>query len=184
MQAEPHLFLSVSATTRPRRSNEIDGQDYHFLSEEEFAARRAANAFLECATVFGHAYGTPRAPIDKALAQGRDILFDIDWQGAQRLAKCEPARLVRVFILPPSADALALRLKTRAQDSLEARRRRMRGASGEIQHYAEYDYVLINRDLAQAVDGVRAILRAERARITRQPALAHFVADLLRQLKA
>ena len=183
LQAEQNLFLSVSATTRPRRANEIDGQDYHFLSQDEFAARQAQDAFLESATVFDHAYGTPRAPIDAALARGEDILFDIDWQGAQRLAERAPDRLVRVFILPPSAEALASRLKTRAQDSAEARRRRMRGAGAEIEHYAEYDYVLVNSDLEHAVADVRAILHAERRRTSRQPKLADFVADLMRQLK-
>ena len=182
LRAEPKLFLSVSATTRRRRPNEVDGQDYHFISREEFDARRARKAFLESATVFGNAYGTPRAPIERALKEGRDILFDIDWQGAQRLAEHERMRLVRVFILPPSAAALATRLKTRAQDTPEERRRRMRGAAAEIEHYAEYEYVLVNRDLADAVNGVRAIIRAERTRASRQPDLAGFVGGLLRQL--
>jgi len=173
---------SISHTTREKRRGEVDGKDYHFVDKETFSQMREQGAFLEWAVVFDNYYGTTRAPVDKALQEGRDVLFDVDWQGADALRKAAEEDVVSVFVLPPSADALEERLKTRAQDSPDVVTRRMRGASNEIQHWDEYDYVLVNFDVDQSVAAVHAILAAERLKRARLTGLDRFVRDLLAQL--
>jgi guanylate kinase len=175
---EPDLVLSISATTRPMRPGEKDGVDYHFVDHPTFDRMIADRAFLEHAKVFDHQYGTPRAPVDLWLAGGRDVLFDIDWQGTQKLAQAARDDLVSVFILPPSIAALEQRLKTRAQDSAEVVARRMAKASDEMSHWAEYDYIIVNDDLEISIQRVRAILLAERLKRHRQIGLAEFVDGL------
>ncbi|MYE00190.1 MAG: guanylate kinase [Alphaproteobacteria bacterium] len=175
LDLEDHIALSVSATTRPRRKGEVDGQDYLFVGDAEFDAMVKRGDFLEHADVFGYRYGTPRSPVDAALGEGRDVLFDIDWQGTQQIAEKAREDLVAVFVLPPSIDELERRLRTRAQDSDEVVRARMAKALDEVSHYAEYDYVVINRDLETSIQEVRSILQAERRRRTRQTGLTDFV---------
>lgn len=175
LEADEEITLSVSVTTRPPRPGERDGVDYIFLDDDAFAALRDENALLEYAEVFGHFYGTPRAPVIEALQAGRDVLFDIDWQGTQQLHDRMRDDVVRVFILPPSATALEARLKTRAQDPPEVVARRMAEAASEISHWAEYDYVLINDDLDTCDGAIRAILQAERLKRARQEGLVEFV---------
>jgi guanylate kinase len=179
LDADTGIAMSVSCTTRPMRPGEVEGRDYHFVTETEFARRRDARAFLEHATVFGHSYATPRAPVDASLALGRDVLFDIDWQGTQQLKDAAREDVVSVFILPPSWDELERRLKTRAQDSDDVVARRMAKATDEISHWAEYDYIVVNRDIEQSAAEVRAILGAERLRRQRQTGLSAFVQRLL-----
>jgi guanylate kinase len=181
-ETEPGLEMSVSSTTRKPRNGELEGRDYHFVDRETFAGMRDRGEFLEWAVVFGNYYGTPRKPVEEALAAGRDVLFDVDWQGAQSLRNDSPDDVVSVFILPPSADALERRLTERAQDSTEVVAKRMREASNEIQHWGEYDYVVINQNIEQALDAVRAILAAERLRCTRLTGLKDFVQGLLAEL--
>ncbi len=178
LQSDNGIVISVSATTRARRPNEIDGRDYHFVSPEKFATMVKADEFLEHATVFEHRYGTPKQPVMAALAAGRDVLFDIDWQGTQQLKERAREDLVSVFVLPPSHDELERRLKTRAQDSDDVVARRMAKAASEISHWPEYDYVVLNRDIARALAQVKAILEAERARRTRLIGVGEFVAEL------
>lgn len=178
LDADPDIALSVSVTTRKPRPGEIDGQDYWFVDEAKFETMIAENALLEWATVFGNYYGTPRAPIEKAVAEGRDVLFDIDWQGTQQLSERMAGDLVRVFVLPPSAEALEMRLRQRAQDPEEVVARRMAEASSEISHWAEYDYVIVNDDLAESSASLRAILAAERLRRDRMTGLSAFVRRL------
>ena len=172
------LVISVSHTTRPKRPDEIDGRDYHFVDEAGFARLRDRGAFLEHAEVFGHWYGTARDPVESAVCAGRDVVFDIDWQGSQQLAQAVHDDLVRIFILPPSLEALEQRLKFRAQDSPDVVARRMSRAGDEMRHYDEYDYVVVNAALEQAVDDVRSILRAERLRRGRLRGLDDFVTGL------
>lgn len=172
------IRLSISVTTRKPRPGEIDGKDYIFVSAEEFERMRAAGDLLEWAQVFGNAYGTPRAPVEQAIARGEDVLFDIDWQGAQQLAEKMAGDLVRVFILPPSGSVLETRLKGRAQDPPEVVAKRMAEASAEISHWAEYDYVIVNADLDTSIAGLRSILAAERLKRERQLGLSLFVRDL------
>jgi len=176
------IALSVSHTTRAKRKGETDGKDYHFVDKDTFARMRDEGAFLEWAVVFDNYYGTTRAPVERALLEGRDVLFDVDWQGAETLRKAAAGDVVSVFILPPSAEALEDRLKTRAEDSDEVVSRRMRGASNEIQHWREYDYVVVNYDIDRSVAAVRAILAAERLRRTRLTGLKDFVQGLLAAL--
>src|SRR5262249_35360641 len=176
------ITLSISHTTRAKRKGEKDGKDYHFVDKETFAQMRDAGAFLEWAVVFDNYYGTTRKPVEEALAAGRDVLFDVDWQGAETLRKAATGDVVSVFILPPSAAALEDRLKTRAEDSEEVVRRRMRGASNEIQHWRDYDYVVVNCDVDRSVAAVRAILAAERSRCSRLTGLKSFVQTLLAEL--
>ena len=178
--AEPGLTLSVSVTTRRPRQGEIDGRDYIFIDRERFDEMMARDEFLEHAIVFGNSYGTPRGPIEEALAGGRDIVGDVDWQGAQQLAKRIPDDLVSVFVLPPSRDALAVRLRSRAQDSPTVVAARMATSAEEMSHWSEYDFVIINNDIDESVAQARAILIAERLRRTRQTGLA----DLVRGLRA
>ena len=182
LEAEPGVEMSVSCTTRKQRNGEVEGRDYHFIDRETFAGMRDRGEFLEWAVVFDNYYGTPRKPVEELLAAGRDVLFDVDWQGAQSLRDDSPDDVVTVFILPPSGRALEQRLTERAQDAPEIVAARMRGASNEIQHWGEYDYVVINHDIDQALAAVRAILAAERLRCTRLTGLKDFVQNLLAEL--
>ncbi len=164
------LWMSISTTTRPRRKNEIEGQDYHFVPREEFDRLVRAGAFLEHAEVFGNCYGTPRPPVEEKLAQGIDVLFDIDWQGAQQIRRNlarSGYRIVSVFILPPSMEELERRLRRRAQDPKDVIERRMAAARREIEHWREYDYVLVNEDLERCFADLRAVLKAARLRLDR-----------------
>lgn len=179
LEREQNIALSVSLTTRPPRKGEVEGRDYIFVDDAAFEAMVGRDGFLEHAEVFGHRYGTPRAPVEAALEEGRDMLFDIDWQGAQQIAEKARTDLVGVFVLPPSIEELERRLHARAQDSSEVVRARMAKALDEVSHYAEYDYVVINSDLETSIEEVRSILRAERRRRTRQTGLTDFV-NLLR----
>jgi len=172
------LELSVSATTRQRRLGEVDGKDYHFVTTPDFHSMINDRALLEYATVFGNYYGTPMAPVMAALAEGRDMLFDIDWQGTQQLADASQKDLVSVFILPPSTHDLEKRLLSRAQDSTDVVAARMSKAADEISHYREYDYILVNRDIDVAVVQVKAILQAERLRRDRQLGITNLVKKL------
>ncbi len=175
---DEELMLSVSATTRPMRPGEVDGKDYVFVTEEQFEAMAVAGEFLEHARVFDHRYGTPAAPVEAALSAGRDVLFDIDWQGTQQLAEKAREDLVRVFILPPSIDELEKRLETRASDPAEVVQARMAKAADEMSHWAEYDYVIVNRDVEHSLARVAAILAAERLKRERQVGLRDFVEAL------
>jgi guanylate kinase len=175
LTGDGELTMSVSATTRPPRPGEVDGKDYVFVGKEVFERMVAEQRLLEHATVFGNRYGTPREPVEAALRQGRDILFDVDWQGTQQLKQNARADLVSVFILPPSHRELEQRLRGRAQDSEEVVRHRMAKAADEMSHWAEYDYIVVNRVIGDAVADVRAILAAERLRRDRQLGLSDFV---------
>ena len=175
VERDPNLSLSVSVTTRPARPGETDGADYGFIEEARFDAMVKAGELLEHATVFGHCYGTPRRPVDEAIAAGRDIVTDIDWQGTQQLTETVPSDLVTVFILPPDMAALEARLRARAQDSAATVAARMAKSAEEMSHWSEYDYVIVNRDLADSVAEAQAIVTAERLRRTRQLGLADFV---------
>ena len=172
---DPLLEVSVSVTTRARRNSESDGKHYHFVTRQRFDAMVARGELLEHASVFGHFYGTPRAPVEAALASGRDIVSDIDWQGTQQLKQSIRADLVSVFVLPPSLAALEQRLKTRAQDSDDVVRARMAKSADEMSHWPEYDYVFINHDIEHSVQQVQAILTAERVRRERLSGLAEFL---------
>ena len=178
------LELSVSVTTRGKRASEIAGVHYHFITSRDFETMRDRGQLLEWATVHGNYYGTPRDPVEKALSAGRDVLFDIDWQGAQQLKEKMPSDVISVFVLPPSAAELKSRLERRAEDSEEIIKRRLRNAAEEIQHWKEYDYVLVNRDLDKSFARMRAILTAERLKRVQMPDLEAFVAKLLTDLKA
>ena len=175
IERDPTLSLSVSVTTRPPRPGEVDGADYHFIDQARFDHMVAAGELLEHATVFGHCYGTPRRPIEQAIAAGHDIVTDIDWQGTQQLAGGLASDIVSVFVLPPDTAALEARLKQRAQDSPAIVAARMAKSAEEMSHWSEYDYVIVNRDLADSVAEALAIVTAERLRRTRQIGLADFV---------
>ena len=177
-----NLKLSISVTTRPKRPNEVDGVDYIFRDPLEFRYMLMADNFIEHAEVFSHLYGTPRMEVEKDLREGRDILFDIDWQGVQQLAKWRREDLVSLFLLPPSAAELERRLETRAQDTENTIRDRMKMAAKEIGHYNEYDYVIVNHDLAESSTTAEGILQAERLRRSRQTDLNDFVEDLRYEL--
>ncbi len=180
MAEDSGITMSVSATTRSPRPGEVDGVDYYFVSHDQFQSMVAENALLEWATVFGNRYGTPRAPVESALADGRDVLFDIDWQGTQQLQQTDAASdLVRVFILPPHLDELERRLKNRNTDHPEVIADRMARARDEISHWGEYDYILVNDDAETCLNEIRAILKAERLRRKRQLGLAGFVRGML-----
>lgn len=178
LESEPELELSISATTRPPRPGESDGVHYFFRSEAEFLAMVEGGEMLEHAAIFGRRYGTPRAPVEAALAAGRDVLFDIDWQGHRQLREKLPGDVVGVFLLPPSLTELERRLAGRGQDSAEEMARRMAAARDEIAHWDEFDHVLINHDFAETVAAARAVLHAARCAAARQPGLADFVARL------
>lgn len=180
LEADAGLEMSVSATTRPMRPGEVDGKDYHFVDLERFRAMVAAHEFLEWAHVFGHRYGTPKKPVDEILARGRDVLFDIDWQGAQQLYQQAGGDVVRVFILPPSMDELHRRLAGRATDSQEVIDARMARAASEIAHWDGYDYVLVNDDVERCFAEVKTILDAERLKRSRQTSLIGFIRSLTR----
>ena len=178
---DPHIQLSISCTTRPKRPSERDGVDYRFVDTATFRGMIERGEFLEHAQVFGHYYGTPKAPVDQALAAGKDVLFDIDWQGTQQLkdpAKNVTADLVTVFILPPSTRDLEKRLLTRAQDPKEVVAQRMAKAADEMSHYDGYDYVIVNRDIGTSLSNLKAILTAERLKLDRQVGLSGFVKAL------
>jgi guanylate kinase len=179
LEADPHITMSVSATTRPQRPGEVEGRDYHFVDETEFQRMIADGEFAEWAPVFDHHYGSPQAPIKAALREGRDVIFDIDWQGTQQLHAAMGEDLVRVFILPPSMKELERRLHERGTDTDEVIAGRMQRAAAEISHWAEYEYVLINEDMDRCLDEVRAILAAERLKRWRQAGLVSFVRDLV-----
>jgi guanylate kinase len=183
LEQEENVSLSVSVTTRPRRSSEIEGSHYHFISKRRFEAMRDSDELLEWAEVHGNYYGTPREPVEKALAAGRDMLFDIDWQGTQQLYAKMRNDVVSVFVLPPSASELKSRLERRAEDSGETITRRLRNAAQEIPHWNEYDYVLVNRDLDKSFARLRAILTAERLKRVQKPGIEKFVAELLGDLR-
>ena len=176
------LAISVSYTTRKKRKGEKNGRHYHFVDCDEFMKMRDRGGFLEWAVVFDNFYGTPRKPVEQALAEGRDVLFDVDWQGARNLRKAAKNDVVSVFILPPSGAALKKRLWSRAKDTKEVVRKRLRGAGNEIKHRREYDYVIVNSDLERSVSKVQAILTAERQRRTRLIGLDDFVRSLLADL--
>jgi guanylate kinase len=178
LEREVKLTMSVSATTRPKRRGEVAGEDYHFVDLTEFNLMVNRQELLEYAQVFGNYYGTLRAPVENTLAAGQDVLFDIDWQGTQQLAQNARNDLVSIFILPPSTAELERRLRSRAQDSDEVVAKRMARAADEMSHWAEYDYVLVNRDVGESVDALCAILAAERLRRERQVELPDFVKAL------
>ena len=178
LASEPGLSLSISVTTRPRRPAERDGRDYFFVDEARFRQMAGTGELLEHAEVFGHRYGTPREPVESALHDGRDVLFDIDWQGTQQLRRAMRRDVASVLILPPSTGELAQRLRMRAQDAEEVVAARMAEAGEEISHWPEYDYVVINDELDACVGKVRAILAAERLRRGRQTGLPDFVEQL------
>jgi guanylate kinase len=182
LKADGHIELSISVTTRPQRPGEVDGRDYHFIDMVRFEAMVKSGKLLEWAEVFGHRYGTPRAPVEKALRAGCDVLFDIDWQGTQQLRERARDDLVSVFILPPSVKELQRRLERRAQDSRVIIAGRMAKAAGEMSHWPEYDYVIVNRDKKEAFAEVRAILAAERLKRERQIGLSAFVRALQAKL--
>jgi guanylate kinase len=179
----PGLQMSVSATTRPMRPGETEGRDYYFVDQDRFDAMIANGELLEWATVFGNRYGTPRAPVEASLAAGHDVLFDIDWQGTQQLRSRSPSDVVSVFILPPSVAALEQRLHTRAQDSDEVIRGRMKKAGDEMSHFDAYDYIVVNDNIGIAFEAVKSILRAEQLKRERQVGLSGFVRALQRQLE-
>ena len=178
LERDAGISLSISITTRPRRPGEVDGEHYIFVDRTEFDLMVNRQELLEYAKVFDRYYGTPRGPVDEALSAGRDVLFDIDWQGTQQVANAARDDLVSVFVLPPSRAALNDRLVSRAQDSAEVVASRMAKASDEISHYREYDYIVVNDDLERAVGAVQSILAAERLRRDRQSGLTSFVRGL------
>ena len=182
LTVERNIELSISVTTRPKRRGEVNGRHYHFIDRKKFDQLVRDGELLEYAEVFGNGYGTPRKPVERALKQGRDVLFDIDWQGTQQLDEKLPQDLVSVFVLPPSIPELERRLHTRAQDDDKVIRARMAKAGGEMTHWAEYDYVVVNRDFDRAFSEVRAILAAERLKRERQTGLSAFVRGLQSKL--
>jgi guanylate kinase len=182
LEADRDIALSISVTTRPRRPSEVAGKDYHFIDGARFDEMTNKGELLEWANVFGHRYGTPREPVDAALSRGRDVLFDIDWQGTQQLREKAGSDLVSVFVLPPSIAELEKRLHSRAQHNDDIIRSRMAKAADEMSHWAEYDYVVVNATIDRAFADVRAILAAERLKRERQTSLSDFVRGLQKQL--
>ena len=182
LSEDADIRLSVSVTTRPPRPGEVDGQDYFFIDEADFRARRDRGELLEWAKVFDRYYGTPRAAVEKHLSDGHDLLFDIDWQGAQQISEQMDQDLVRVFVLPPSGPVLEERLRKRAQDSDQVVADRMARASAEISHWAEYDYVIVNDDLEASKAALKAILVAERHKRERMLGLPDFVRTVQKSL--
>lgn len=178
LEREENLTLSISVTTRPKRPGEVDGVDYYFVDPTEFNLMLNRQQLLEHAKVFGHYYGTPKAAVEDALAAGRDILFDIDWQGEQQLKQAARDDLASVFILPPSTDELARRLRQRAQDPPDVVEARMARAPDEMSHWPEYDYIVVNYDIEESVRQVQSILCAERIKRERQIGLTDFVKRL------
>jgi guanylate kinase len=182
LAADDNIAMSVSVTTRKPRPGEVNGKDYHFITQTQFDEMVANKELLEWATVFGNSYGTPKKPVEEALQAGRDVLFDIDWQGTQQMAQAMKEDLVRLFILPPTPDSLRTRLINRAQDTSAVIAKRMAEAAHEISHWPEYDYVIINDNLDVAHGQVVAILTAERLRRRRQLGLTEFVRELTKEL--
>lgn len=180
MDRDHQISLSVSVTTRQRRQSEIEGVHYHFVSQREFERLRDSDSLLEWAEVHGNFYGTPREAVETAMGEGRDMLFDIDWQGAQQLQEKMAADVVSIFILPPTMAELQSRLHRRAEDTEEVIQTRLNNSRAEIQHWREYDYVIVNDDLNSAFDAVQSIVKAERLRRDRRHGLFDFVADLVR----
>ena len=183
MDWDPTLKFSVSATTRAPRSGEVDGREYYFRTREQFLLMVAEQQMLEYAEVFGNFYGSPKAPVQAAMEKGRDTLFDVDWQGGQKIKQAMKDDVVSIFILPPSIAELERRLRGRAQDSEEVIRGRMEKSLSEISHWAEYDYVLVNDDLDRTEADLRGILQAELMRRMRQPVLTEFVPGLNREFE-
>ncbi|NTF41492.1 guanylate kinase [Rhizobium sp. AC27/96] len=181
LDKDKQVSLSVSVTTRQRRPSEIEGVHYHFVSQREFERLRDSDSLLEWAEVHGNFYGTPREPVETAMAEGRDMLFDIDWQGAQQLQEKMPADVVSIFVLPPTMTELQSRLHRRAEDSEEVIAMRLANSRAEIAHWREYDYVIINDDLNVAFDAVQSIVKAERLRRDRRHGMFDFVRDLLEE---
>ncbi|AFL49462.1 guanylate kinase [Sinorhizobium fredii] len=179
LEADPELSISVSVTTRARRPSEIEGRHYYFKTVREFEALRATDSLLEWAEVHGNFYGTPRDAVETAMAEGRDMLFDIDWQGAQQLQEKMAGDVVSIFILPPSMAELQSRLHRRAEDTEEVIATRLANSRAEIEHWREYDYIVVNDDLDRAFSSVRSIIEAERLRRDRRPGLFEFVNGLL-----
>ena len=182
IELDSSIALSISVTTRPPRPGEVDGSDYNFVDAATFAGMKDRGELLEWARVFDYAYGTPRAPIEAAVADGRDVLFDIDWQGAQQLSEKMKHDVVRVFVLPPSHDVLEERLRARAQDAEDVVKRRMADAAAEISHWPEYDYVIVNANIEISLQGLQSILSAERLRRDRLDGLTAFVRDMQKAL--
>jgi guanylate kinase len=178
LKENPDMAMSVSATTRQPRPGETEGEDYYFISKNKFTDMVDEEEFLEHAKVFDNYYGTPRAPVEQALGDGRDVVFDIDWQGAQQLTQAAADDLVKIFILPPNMVELEKRLRTRAQDSDDVIAKRMSKSENEISHWPEYDYVIVNENVDVAMDELRTIVAAERMRRRRQPWLGGFVKSL------
>ena len=181
LEADHNLSLSVSVTTRKRRGSEIEGKHYHFVSQRDFEYRRDSDALLEWAEVHGNFYGTPREEVEIAMAEGRDMLFDIDWQGAQQLQDKMRGDVVSIFILPPTMAELQSRLHRRAEDTEEVIATRLANSKSEIEHWREYDYVVVNDDLTRAFSAVKSIIEAERLRRDRRHGLFDFVSGLLAQ---
>ncbi len=182
LESDGNITMSVSVTTRPKRPGEEDGHHYYFITKVQFAQMVQRGELLEWATVFGNMYGTPKSPVEKALAAGRDVLFDIDWQGTQQLAQAMEDDVVRIFILPPDAETLQDRLINRQQDSSLVIAKRMAKAPDEISHWAEYEYVIVNSEIEKAFAEVQAVLMAERLKRKRQVGLANFVRELTTKL--
>ncbi len=182
LEIEDNLEISISVTTRPQRPGEVDGQDYFFYTPDQFHKLKNSGGFLEWAKVFDNFYGTPHEFVTKALKAGRDILFDIDWQGCAQLYKTIPDDIVSIFILPPSASALQKRLINRGQDTQETVKRRMAGAQNEIKHFDDYQYVIINENIDVSLSQIRSILHAERLKRSRCHGLPPFVSTLLSEL--
>jgi guanylate kinase len=178
LSSDSAVVMSISVTTRPPRPKEVDGRDYQFVSEDQFDSLVQQGALLEHATVFGHRYGTPKQAVNLALEKGHDVLFDIDWQGTQQLDESARDDLVKVFVLPPSWSDLEVRLRARAQDSDGVVKTRMSKAVDEMSHWAEYDYVIVNRDIEHALSQIVSILSAERLKRKRQIGLSEFVKGL------
>ena len=178
VSSDKNITLSVSSTTRPKRKSEIEGKDYFFYSEKEFIKQKEKNTFIETAKVFDFYYGTPKKFVENNLNEGKDILFDIDWQGTQKLSDYSSSDLVSIFILPPSTDELKKRLKRRAEDSDEILENRMSKAKSEISHWVEYDYVLINEDINKCLENILVIIQAERSKRSRQKYIFDFVEKL------
>lgn len=181
LETDPGLELSVSVTTRERRASEIDGVHYHFLSKREFERLRDSDELLEWAEVHGNFYGSPREPVERAMTEGRDVLFDIDWQGAHQLQEKMPADVVSIFVLPPTMSELMARLHRRAEDDEATIQKRLKNAATEIEQWRTYDYIIVNDDLDRAFSAVQAIVKAERLRRDRRPGLFEFVDGLLEE---
>lgn len=182
MDIDKQIGMSVSVTTRARRPSEIEGVHYHFISLREFERLRASDALLEWAEVHGNFYGTPREPVEVAMSEGRDMLFDIDWQGAQQLQEKMSVDVVSIFILPPTMTELQSRLHRRAEDSEEVIQTRLHNSRAEIEHWREYDYVIVNDDLNAAFDAVQSIVKAERLRRDRRHGMFDFVQQLVTEV--